>query len=377
MTSIVRQEVFQSAETVIVKIGSNVLAREDQRLDEERVRHLSDQIQRILQTGRRVIIVSSGAVAAGLGLLNRNQRPTALPELQATAAIGQAELMSAWSRAFTEHQRTVGQILLTASDLQNRGRYLNVRNTIRTLFDMGSVPIVNENDSISVDEIAFSDNDQLAAMLATLVPKPLLVILSSVDGLMQSDESGRFSSPIKVVETPDKQLLELVTSDSSSMGRGGMTAKLNSILNAVSFGENVILANGATHGILDSIRQGELVGTLFVGQGQMIPAWKKWIGVAAKAAGVLQLDEGASQAVKEGGRSLLAVGIRKVIGEFLPGDTVEIQTTAGRKIGRGLVNYSSADVQLIAGHRSEDIQRLLGHIPFAEVVHRDNMLVRD
>lgn len=377
MPNSIRQDVFNSCQTLIIKIGSNVLTRDDDQLDGERIQHLSDQIDRILQTGRKVVIVSSGAVAAGIGVLGLNQKPQSLPELQASASAGQPLLMKAWGQSLEARGRRVGQILLTVNDFRNRKRYLNVRNTIRTLFSFHVVPIVNENDSVSIREIALGDNDQLASKIASLVQKPLLVILSGIDGLFDGSPSDSKSRVIPLVEKLDEELLSHVSADQSSRGRGGMAAKLKAILNATSTGHSVILANGQSDGVLDRIATGEETGTLFFAPATSVAAWKKWIANAADPEGQLLLDDGAVRAVVEQGRSLLAVGIREVSGEFEQGASVDLVSPSAGIIGRGLVNYPSAEIRVIAGCKSDRIPELLGHVPYGEVVHRDNMVVTD
>lgn len=375
MDNLVRKEVFESCQTLIIKIGSNVLTRGDDQLDDDRIRHLAEQIDRVLKTGRRVVVVSSGAVAAGIGVLGLKTRPQSLPELQASAAAGQMRLMKAWGDGLGAFDRRIAQILLTVNDFRNRRRYLNVRNTIRTLFSFGVVPIVNENDSVSIAEIALGDNDQLASLIAALVPDPLLVILSSVDGLYDGSPTSPDAKLIPLVERPDASLTRLVAAEQSSLGRGGMAAKLRAILNATETGESVILANGRSDGVIDRIAGGEVTGTLFLASGTAIPAWKRWIAYAARPEGRLILDDGAVRAVTAEGRSLLAVGIREVSGNFDQGASVALVSPSGETVGRGLVNYSSADIRQIAGCRSERIPELLGHVSYREVVHRDNLVV--
>lgn len=371
----VRQEVFALARTVIVKVGSNVLARDDDQLDEDRIRQLSEQISRIREAGRQVVLVTSGAVAAGIGILELTERPQSLAALQAAAAAGQPRLMTVWGNALSQSSLRVAQILLTVNDFRNRQRYINVRNTIRTLLDQGVVPIVNENDTVSIDEITVGDNDNLAAMLATLLPDPLLIILSGVDGLLDGPPSAAGSRLISLVEQPNAELQSLVADEMSNQGTGGMQAKLKAIISACDMGESVILANGRTSGVLDNIRKGHVTGTLFLASGGTIPAWKKWIAWASQPAGTLILDDGAVAAVCEAGRSLLAVGIRRVDGDFEPGASVSLTTASGSVVGRGLANYSSADIRIIAGANSSRIPDLLGHVPYGEVIHRDNLVL--
>ena len=375
MKDFVRQEVFQSCTTVIVKVGTNVLTDDSERLDSERIEQLAGQLSRVRETGRRVVLVTSGAVGAGLEILGLSRRPESLPELQAAAAVGQPSLIQRWDRALSACGLRSAQILLTGNDFRNRQRYLNVRNTLRTLFDYDTIPIVNENDTVSVQEIALGDNDQLASMLATLVQSPLLVILSSVDGLYDGAPSLAESRLIPTVERPDESLLQVASTEQSSRGRGGMKSKLRAILAATGMGETVILANGRTAGVLDQIREGEPVGTLFLPQSGAVQAWKRWLGFGAPPAGVLVLDSGAVRAVREQGRSLLAVGISSVEGVFEAGALVALQTAEGSEIARGLANYSSDEIRRIRGRRSDQIAAALGHVPFGEVIHRDNLSV--
>ena len=373
MQDLVRQEVFEACQTVIVKIGTNVLTTDNDRLDLERIQCISDQIFRIQQTGRKVVLVSSGAVGAGIGILGLNRRPDSLPALQATAAIGQPQLMRTWNDALMKNGLRTAQLLLTGNDFRNRQRYLNVRNTLRTLFDFGVVPIVNENDTVSIKEIAVGDNDQLASMLATLLPDPLLVILSGIAGLYNGPPSDPASIVIPLIEKPDDSLLKLAAAEQSTRGRGGMASKLRAILAATGMGETVILASGRSDSVLDDIREGKTTGTLFLAKGEAVVSWKRWIGFGAPPAGELGIDDGATKAVRESGRSLLAVGITEVQGEFEPGALVGLKSRNGVEIARGLANYSSDEIRRIQGRRSDQIATALGHVPFGEVIHRDNL----
>jgi len=373
MQDLVRQDVFQSCRTVIVKIGTNVLTTDNDRLDLSRIQCIADQIFRIQQTGRKVVLVSSGAVGAGIGILGLNRRPDSLPALQAAAAIGQPHLMRTWNDALLKNGQQTAQLLLTGNDFRNRERYLNVRNTLRTLFDLGVVPIVNENDTVSIKEISVGDNDQLASMLATLLPDPLLVILSGIEGLYNGPPSNPSSVVIPLVEKPDESLIQLAAAEQSTRGRGGMASKLRAILAATGMGETVILASGRSDTVLDDIREGRSTGTLFMAKGEAIVSWKRWIGFGAPPAGVLVIDDGATKAVRESGRSLLAVGITEVQGEFEAGALVGLKSQTGSEIARGLANYSSDEIRRIQGRRSDQIAAALGHVPFGEVIHRDNL----
>ena len=375
MMSLVRQDIVAAARTVVVKIGTNVLARDDDTLDVGRVAHIAEQVNAIRDSGRKVVVVSSGAVSAGIGLLKLKNRPSDLPHLQAAAATGQAHLIRVYDDCLRKHGHHAAQLLVTANDFKQRGRYLNVRNTLGTLFEYGAVPIVNENDTVSVDEIKFGDNDQLAAMVTNLLESPLLVILSNVDGLYDGPPSSSDSQVIPLVESWNDELLELASPEQSQRGRGGMHSKLRAIQMATAVGENVIIANGRSDNVLTNIMQGEEIGSLFIASGQTMPAWKRWIGYTVAPKGKFELDEGAVQAVTQNGRSLLAAGICAVQGHFAKGEVVSLIRSDGSEFARGLTNYDSRDAEQIAGQRASGIRSTLGHIPYTEVIHRDNLVL--
>ena len=375
MQNLVRREVVETARTLVVKIGTNVLSRPDGSLDVERLTSLAEQIHRVHTTGRRVAIVSSGAVGAGMSLLSLTERPRDLPHLQAAAATGQAHLIRLYDDCLRRHGYHAAQMLLTANDFKTRARYLNVRNTLHTLFEYGAVPIINENDTVSVAEIKFGDNDHLAAMVANLMSDPLLIILSVVDGLYDGDPQRPETKPIPLVEHWDDTLLNLATSTRSSRGTGGMPSKLSAVRMATAVGENVIIANGTTPDVLDRILAGEEIGTLFLAEGKTVPAWKRWIGYTVPPKGRLLLDEGACRAITERGRSLLAIGITRVEGEFSKGELVSLADASGHELARGLTNYAARDLVRICGKHTEEITAILGSLPYVEAVHRDNLVL--
>lgn len=375
MLNLVRREVIDSARIVVVKVGTNVLARDDDTLDADLVQHLADQIHAIRESGRQVVLVSSGAVSAGLGILELAARPDDLPHLQAAAAAGQAHLIRVYDDCLGKHGYHAAQLLLTAEDFKQRDRYLNVRNTLLTLFEFGIVPVINENDSVSVDEIKFGDNDQLAAMVTNLLQAPLLVLLSNVDGLFDGDPQEEGRCPIPIVPEWNDRLLELAIDSRSSRGTGGMQSKLQAIKRATAVGENVILANGRRTGVLQEILDGKEVGTLFVATGSTVPAWKRWIGYTVEPKGKLVLDVGAREAIEQRGRSLLPIGVTKVTGAFARGEVVALVDLNGEEFARGLSNYDAADAIRVAGKRSVEIGELLGHVPYPEIIHRDNLVL--
>jgi len=379
MTDLVRQEVVCQARRVVVKIGTRPLTRADGRLNEERIAALGDELHELMSDGRQVVLVSSGAVGAGMGQLGRQERPGDLPHLQAVAAIGQSYLVQAYDRALRRHGRHAAQLLLTAHDLDDRTRYLNVRNTLTALMDLGAVPIINENDTVSVEELqtTFGDNDRLAAYVANLVRAPLLVILSDVDGLYDRDPRETGAKVIPLVSQIDERIISMARDRVTGLSKGGMASKLEAARLVTAGGENVIIADGQKPGTLRRVMAGEPVGTLFLAQGPLVTARKRWLGMTAQTRGFLVLDDGACRAVRQGGRSLLPVGVVSVGGRFDKGDVVGLRDEAGSEFARGLTNYRSAEVDRIKGLRTEQIETVLGHRPYEEIVHRDNMALRD
>jgi glutamate 5-kinase len=370
----VRQEVLTLAQTIVVKVGTNVITTAEGSLDLLRVAALVDQVQRMREQGRRVVLVSSGAIGAGMGQLGMGKRPSDLPHLQAAAAVGQSYLMGAYEQCFRRYGCHAAQILLTASDFDNRTRYLNARNTILTLFEWNCVPVINENDTVSVAEIKFGDNDQLAAMVTNLLQAPLLILLTSVDGLFAGDPATQPEAKLlTTVAVIDERITSMAGSSKSSLGTGGMRSKLKAARLVTSAGESVIMAHGARPGVLDAMLAGEPVGTLFLPHGGLLTARKRWIGLTAQPRGRYVVDSGARAAVQSKGRSLLAIGVVEVVGNFGKGDVVGIVDLQGQELARGLSNYSAADARRIKGLRSEEIIDLLGPRTYEELIHRDNL----
>lgn len=377
MTDLLRQEITATAETIVVKVGTRVLTGADGALDEARIASLSEEIHKLRAGGRNVAVVSSGAVGAGMGRIGLRQRPKDLATLQAVAAIGQSYLVEVYERSLRAFGHHAAQVLLTASDLDERTRYLNVRNTIVTLFELGAVPIINENDTVSVEELqtTFGDNDRLAAMVTNLIRAPLLILLSDVEGLYNGDPREPGATLVPTVTRLDDSIMALVRDVKTGLSKGGMASKLAAARMATISGENVIIASGKQTGTLTRIMAGESVGTLFVAQGQTIASRKRWIGFTAQTRGHLVLDDGARRAIEKQGRSLLAIGVVDAVGAFKKGDIVGLRDAAGQEFARGLVNYSADEVRRIKGLKTEAIAVTLGHCPYQEVIHRDNMAV--
>jgi len=395
MSLLVRKELAETAKTFVVKIGTNVLSDDNLALDPNRIIQLAQQVDALRSAGKRVVLVSSGSIGAGMALLGLTRRPKELPHLQAIAATGQAHLIGLYDQAFRQHGYHAAQLLLTNDDFRDRSRYLNIRNTLRTLFEYGSVPIVNENDTVSIDEIRplsnsnsartsnssrsrgskFSDNDQLAAMVMNLLDEPLLVILSVIDGLYDGDPTSSSSQLIPLVKQWDDSLYDCVCSDQSSLGTGGMESKLTAVKKAVSVGENVILANGLDDDVLGKIVRGENVGTAFLARGKTIPAWKRWIGFTVTPTGGFLVDAGAMKAVIESGKSLLPIGVKEIRGSFEMGEVVSVFDEKGNEFARGLSNYDSRQAHCLKGCRAANIAEKLGSVPFTEAIHRDNLVI--
>ena len=374
MVSLSRQEIFQTSEYVVVKVGTNVLTGADGRLNVARINKLVDDLVQIQSRGKKVILVSSGAVGAGMGILGLEKRPAEPPKLQAIAAIGQGKLMQTYEEALARYKKYPAQILLTASDLIHRNRYLNARNTFISLFTYGVLPIVNENDTVSVDELnsTFGDNDRLAALIANLFMEPLLILLTDVDGLYNGDPALESSKLIPLVDRWTPDLMTMVAEKRSGRSKGGMSSKLKAAQILTTAGGSVIIANGDDESTLTRIMNGEEVGTAFFPKGRLL-ARKRWLGFAAVPKGAVVIDDGAARALLEKGKSLLAVGITRVKGTFEKGDIVAILNLQGEEVARGLTNYSSDELERIHGRSCGDIREILGECPYEEVVHRDNI----
>jgi glutamate 5-kinase len=375
MPDLPRQEIAATARLLVVKVGTRVLTHARGHLDEEQIARLAEEINQICATGRQVVLVSSGAVGAGMSLLGLKSRPMDLARLQAVAAVGQTKLIQAYDQTFRKHGRHAAQVLLTAEDLQHRTRYLNVRNTLFSLLEFGAVPIINENDTVAVDELmtTFGDNDRLAALVTNVLRAPLLVILSDVEGVFDGDPRDPRSQLLTQVDVLDDSIRQLVCDRRSSLSKGGMSSKLEAARIVTTAGESVIIASGHQPGTLTRIMAGEAVGTLLMASGKSVSPWKRWIGFSARPRGKLLLDAGAARAIGGAGRSLLAIGIRDIEGGFGKGDVVALCDEHGKEVARGLTNYSAADLLRIRGLKSGSIAEVLGHCPYEEVVHRNNL----
>ncbi|HEX4053913.1 MAG TPA: glutamate 5-kinase [Tepidisphaeraceae bacterium] len=367
-----RSEYLANVRSVVVKLGTQLLSDSDGRIDAPFVANIAEQVTRLRRDGVRVTIVSSGAIGCGLREMGLNQRPTDLAKLQAIAAVGQRRLMDIWADAFEPHQLAVAQMLLTRQDIDDRTRFLNLRDTISAVHEMNAIPIVNENDTVSTAElvkITFGDNDILAALLAHAMRADLLVLLTVVDGLLGEDDK-----PVRLVKRAEDGR-SLVREEKSDFGKGGMDSKLQAAQMVNDAGDAMIVADGRIDRILPRLLAGEELGTLFTpAAAKKRSSRSRWIG-AVRPAGTIMVDEGARRALVEQNKSLLPAGIVKVEGEFARGDVVAIQGPDGKTIARGLSNYSAGDMDRVRGKKTQQVRELLAEAAYDEAVHRDNLVV--
>ena len=361
---------------VVIKIGSRVLIQKTGRPDLRRMRALVKEMAALHQAGKEVILVSSGAIGAGLHALNLRKRPDNLPDLQVAAAVGQSRLMSRYSALFARESIRIGQVLLTHDDLRDRVRHLNARNTMMNLLRRRIIPIVNENDVVAVEEIKFGDNDQLAGLVGMLVDAELLILLSTVDGFRRPI-AARKTRRVPYLKSISDETLAMATGEGSQFSIGGMRTKLEAAHDFVHLGRLAVIANGRKSGVLNRIMAGRDEGTL-IGSDEPRPdsgSRKRWIAFFHKSRGTLVVDEGARNAIETRGTSLLPAGIREVEGTFPLGSVVHVRTPQGRVFARGLAEYSSDDIRRIKGRKTSEIAALLGSKDYDEVIHRDHMLV--
>lgn len=360
----------------VVKIGSSLLTNAGRGLDSDAIGDWVSQIAALRTAGVEVLLVSSGAVAAGMTRLGWRERPHALHELQAAAAVGQMGLIQVYESHFQRYGLHTAQVLLTHDDLSHRRRYLNARSTLRTLLRLGVVPIVNENDTVAIDEIRFGDNDTLAALVANLVEADLLLILTDQAGLFESDPRRNPGAALVSQRAAGDPELSLMAGDTAGgLGRGGMSTKVRAARLAARSGTATLIVGGRTERLFERVRGGEELGTLLVPDQEPVAARKRWLAGQLQVKGRLELDDGAVRVLRESGRSLLAVGVRGVSGSFSRGELVSCTNAQGDEVARGLVNYSAEEARRIMGQSSAKIESLLGYVDEPELIHRDNLVV--
>ncbi|GAB6099072.1 glutamate 5-kinase [Halanaerocella petrolearia] len=369
------RELIEDANRIVIKIGSSTLTYQNSKLNLGRIEKIIREVVDLKNQGKEVVLVSSGAVAAGYGELNLEDDPATIPEKQALAAVGQGVLMKTYQKLFSEYGYQVAQILLTQNDLTDRKRYLNSRNTLSQLLDYGTIPIINENDTVAVQEIKFGDNDTLSALVSSLIGADLLLILSDIDGLYTADPRTDSSAQIiNEVDEISEEIESLAGGAGTDRGTGGMATKIEAAKVATKAGLPMIIANGSLNRVVTKVVDSQEIGTLFLPESGMTSR-EQWIAFNLDIAGQIVIDEGAEDALVNDGSSLLSCGIMKTTGDFAVGDVVDIINSADETIARGLVNYSRKEVEEIKRLHSDEIKFQLGYQAYDEVVHRDNLVL--
>jgi glutamate 5-kinase len=361
---------------LVIKVGTSLLTHDDGRIDRGRIGELARQIREV-QTGRHVVLVSSGAIRTGMERLGLTERPTSTAKLQANAAVGQGLLMQVYHDAFYWNGMTAAQVLLTREGLASRTGYLNARAAFEALFDYDVVPIVNENDTVAVEEIHFGDNDMLAAIVASLVSADLLLILSDVRGLCAVDESSGALTDRVIPEVGEvtHDVLRHGRDSTSLAGTGGMIAKLHAAKRATRAGVEMVIAHGREEGVIARVLAGERLGTRFLASESVLPSRKQWLAFAPVAAGTIVVNSGAAERIVSGNASLLPVGVVRAEGEFVRGDLVTVADESGREIARGLTGFSADEIGRIRGRHSSEVAEVLGRAADEAIIHRDNLVV--
>ncbi len=364
------------ARRVVVKVGSGLITTPEHGPSSALIARLAGDLAALVKDRREVALVSSGAIATGIARLRLASRPRSIPEKQAAAAVGQSALMWHYEQAFKRHGIHVGQVLLTGQDISDRSRYLNARNTLLALLDFGVLPIVNENDTVAVDEIKVGDNDNLAALVAHLIDADLLVLLTDVEGLYTGDPlRDPTARRLDIVEAVTPEIQRLVFDAAATVSVGGMSTKLEAAQKANASGIPMVIASGREPGVLQRVLRGEDVGTYFQPRDDRLAARKRWIAFAVPPQGRLVVDAGAKKALTERGKSLLPSGLVEVEGQFQAGEVVALAESEGQEFARGLVNYDAGELRKIRGAKTRDIEKALGYKGFDEVIHRDNLVV--
>jgi glutamate 5-kinase len=365
-----------AAKTLVVKVGSSLVTRGGRGLDIDAIARWATQIAHLHKVGKRSVLVSSGAIAEGMQRLGWTRRPRALHELQAAAAVGQMGLVQCYETCFRGHGLATAQVLLTHADLADRQRYLNARSTIKTLLELGVIPVINENDTVVTDEIRFGDNDTLGALVTNLIEADALIILTDQGGLYEADP--RRHPGAKLIEegrAGDPQLEAVAGGVGSSLARGGMITKVLAAKRASRSGAHTVIASGSETDILRRLAQGERVGTLLLADDLPRAARKQWLADHLTVSGRVRLDSGAVNALVRDGKSLLPIGVIEVSGTFERGEAIACLDPQGREVARGLSNYSAAETRLIMRRPSSEIESVLGYVDEPELIHRDNLVL--
>lgn len=371
-----RTEYLKNIKRVVVKVGTSTLAYPNGRMNIQHMDMLVRQLADLKNRGMEVLLVTSGAIGAGLGRMNKDKKPGTIPEKQAAAAIGQGVLMHMYEKLFSEYGITVAQILLTKEDMSDRTRFLNARNVLFQLLKDGVIPIINENDAIAIDEIKFGDNDTLSAIVAGIVEADLLLLLSDIDCLYDADpRENPGARPIKYVQEITSEIECMAGGAGTSLGTGGMATKIKAARIATASGTAMVIARGDEEDIISDILMGQEKGTWFKPMSHPLQARKSWIAFGQEIKGKLTIDEGAERALVDGGKSLLPGGVVSIEGSFHKGDEVLVLNSSSQEIARGLVNYSSMEINKIKESKLGDIEQVLGYRDYDELIYRDNMVI--
>ncbi len=364
------------AKRIVVKVGTSTLTHSTGKLNLWRIEKLVRELADLANQGKEIILVSSGAVGAGMDLLGLTEKPKTIPEKQAAAAVGQGRLMHTYEKFFSEYGQVVAQILLTREDSVKRTRYTNCRNTLLTLLKMGVIPIINENDVVAIEELKIGDNDTLSAMVASIVDADILIILSDVEGVYTDNPQTNPDAQL-ITEIPDitPEMEEIAGGPGSARGTGGMYTKIQAGKIAVNSGISMLIASGLRDGVLRDAFSGVNVGTIFLAKENRLQVRKRWLAFGARTQGIMTIDKGCEKAILSGGSSLLAAGIIAVEGNFQHGNTISIVTTEGREVARGIANYNGEETRKIMGAHTNELIKILGSKPYDEVIHRDNMVL--
>ena len=364
------------AKTLVIKVGSSLVTNEGRGLDAAAIARWAAQVAELRAAGKRCVLVSSGAIAEGLLRLGWTRRPQSMHELQAAAAVGQMGLAQCYEASFRKHGLATAQILLTHADLADRQRYLNARSTLRTLLELGVIPVINENDTVVTDEIKFGDNDTLGALVANLIEADALILLTDQAGLHEADpRKVPGAKLVERAEAGDPALESMAGGSGSALAKGGMLTKVLAAKRAARSGAHTVIASGREERVLLRIAGGERIGTLLVARTLPIAAKKQWLADHLSVAGSVDLDEGAVKALASGGRSLLPIGVTAVNGEFERGAVITCRDPRGREVARGLVNYSAEETRRIMRKPSAEIEAILGYVDEPELIHRDNLVL--
>jgi len=368
--------ILTQCKRIVVKVGSSLVTNQGEGLDIPAIRNWAQQIATLREDGHNVVLVSSGAIAEGMQRLGWKQRPSAVHELQAAAAVGQMGLIQVYESCFSAHGLHTAQILLTHADLADRERYLNARSTLCTLLTLGVIPVINENDTVVTDEIKFGDNDTLGALVANLIEADALIILTDQIGLYTADpRKDPNATLVSLAQAGDEKLEAMAGGAGSHIGSGGMLTKVLAAKRAARSGAHTVIASGHEIDVLPRLMRGDSIGTLLEAQTLPLNARKQWLADHLQISGKVTLDTGAVHALRNEGKSLLPVGITNVSGEFERGTVVAILDTNGQDIARGLINYNATETRRIAGHPSNEIESILGYVDEPELIHRDNLIL--